>query len=62
MGTTTDEGKGFTEGTRISGEKPLDAASFRQQSTMASRQTPLNKGKWREANRCCQLQRAIYIG
>ena len=36
MGTATCGGKGFTERTRVSGERPIGAASLRQQPMQAS--------------------------
>ena len=45
MGTATYRGRGFMERSRVSGEMPAGAASFRQQSAQASRhaspQSPL---------------------
>ena len=40
MGTATDGGKVFQERTRVSGERPIGAAGFRQQSIQASCQPP----------------------
>ena len=36
MGTAAYRGKGFKEFTRVSSQRPVGAASFRQQSTQAS--------------------------
>ena len=36
MGTAACGGKGFKERTRVSGERPIGAASFRQQSMQSS--------------------------
>ena len=40
MGTATDGGNVFKERTRVSGERPIVASGFRQQSVQASCQTP----------------------
>ena len=40
MCTATDGGTGFEERIRASGERPIGAASFRQQSIQASCQPP----------------------
>ena len=46
MGTTTYGGKGFKGRARVSGERPMGAASFGQQSIQASCQpAPLNVAK-----------------
>ena len=40
MGTAAIVGKGFNERARVSGERPIGAASFRQQFIQASCQPP----------------------
>ena len=47
MGTAVYGEKGVKESTRGSGERPIGAASFRQQSIQASYQTPpTHFGQW----------------
>ena len=40
MGTTAYRGKGFKERVRVSGERPIGAANFRQPNIQASCQAP----------------------